>query len=40
MISYKSIPGNRFAIMCDEFIILIVKTEAEAAKITGQNRPA
>jgi hypothetical protein len=34
MISYKPITGNRFAIMCDQFIILIVKTEAEAKAIT------
>jgi hypothetical protein len=34
MISYRPIAGNRFAICCDQFIILIVKTEAEAKAIT------
>lgn len=36
MITYRSITGNRYAIMVDQFVILIVKTEAEAKKIIGE----
>lgn len=33
MISYRPITGNRYAILVDQFVILIVKTEEEAKRI-------
>lgn len=36
MITYRSISNNRYAILVDRFVILIVKTEAEAKRIIGE----
>ena len=40
MITYRPLTKGRFAIMCDQFIILVVRTEAEAQQITGQTEQA
>lgn len=36
MISYRPISNNRYAIIVDRFVILIVKTESEVKRIIGE----